>query len=257
MSQTTSAAVASEGYAWSGVEARYGVFSRPSSRFPDTHTVPPVRSQRPAACAPVVRRSEEAGLADALDSISAAFFLVDPMRRPIHANASGRAMLAKGDVVRTVGDRLTPCDARACKTFNRIFASAQSGNTEGFKAAAVPLPADDDALWMAHVLPLAPDARRQAGVGNTAAATVIVRRAVLDLSSPLATLADTYGLTPGETRVLGAIVEFGGVPEAARALGVSETTVKTHLCHVFDKTGTKRQAELVKLVAGFANPLGM
>jgi DNA-binding CsgD family transcriptional regulator len=39
-------------------------------------------------------------------------------------------------------------------------------------------------------------------------------------------------------------------------LGISETTVKTHLQRVFDKTGTNRQADLVKLVAGFLNPLG-
>ena len=101
--------------------------------------------------------------------------------------------------------------------------------------------------------------KRKAQVaGAGLAATVVLGLLVcLRLATPLATLAETYQLTPGEARVLGAIVEAGGVPEAARALGVSETTVKTHLCHVFDKTGTKRQAELVKLVAGFASPLGM
>jgi DNA-binding CsgD family transcriptional regulator len=38
-------------------------------------------------------------------------------------------------------------------------------------------------------------------------------------------------------------------------LGVAEATVKTHLHHLFAKTGTSRRAELVKLVAGFSNPL--
>jgi hypothetical protein len=56
--------------------------------------------------------------------------------------------------------------------------------------------------------------------------------------------------------VLLAAVEVGGVPEVAPLLGVSETTVKTHLQHVFEKTGAKRQADLVKLVAGFMSPLG-
>jgi DNA-binding CsgD family transcriptional regulator len=31
--------------------------------------------------------------------------------------------------------------------------------------------------------------------------------------------------------------------------------VKTHLGRLFEKTGTSRQADLVKLVAGFSNPL--
>ena len=37
----------------------------------------------------------------------------------------------------------------------------------------------------------------------------------------------------------------------AEALGLTQATVKTHLHNVFRKTGTARQSELVKLVAGF------
>jgi hypothetical protein len=47
----------------------------------------------------------------------------------------------------------------------------------------------------------------------------------------------------------------GGVPETAGALGIGDATVKTHLGRLFEKTGAKRQADLVKLVAGFSNPL--
>jgi DNA-binding CsgD family transcriptional regulator len=55
--------------------------------------------------------------------------------------------------------------------------------------------------------------------------------------------------------VLLTIVEVGGVPETSAALGIAESTVKTHLHRVFDKTGARRQADLVKLAAGFSNPL--
>jgi DNA-binding CsgD family transcriptional regulator len=106
------------------------------------------------------------------------------------------------------------------------------------------------------VLPLTSGARRQAGRSYAAVAAVFVRQAALDLPCPLATVADHYRLTPAEMRVLMAIVEVGGVPEVAPVLGISETTVKTHLQRVFDKTGTNRQADLVKLVAGFMTPLG-
>ena len=51
------------------------------------------------------------------------------------------------------------------------------------------------------------------------------------------------------------IVELSGVPETADALGITQATVKTHLHRLFRKTATARQVELVKLVAGFANPL--
>jgi len=52
-----------------------------------------------------------------------------------------------------------------------------------------------------------------------------------------------------------AIVEIGGVPEVAPVLGISDQTVKTHLHRIYEKTGTKRQADLVKLVAGYSGRL--
>jgi len=44
------------------------------------------------------------------------------------------------------------------------------------------------------------------------------------------------------------------VPAIAKVLGISQATAKTHLRNLFQKTGTNRQAELVKLVAGAAGP---
>jgi hypothetical protein len=43
----------------------------------------------------------------------------------------------------------------------------------------------------------------------------------------------------------------GGTSEVAEVLGISQATVKAHLHRVFEKTGTERQADLVKLVAGY------
>jgi DNA-binding CsgD family transcriptional regulator len=75
------------------------------------------------------------------------------------------------------------------------------------------------------------------------------------MPSPPEVIAKTFNLRPSELRVLLAVVEVGGVPETAAALGIGEGTVKAHLHRVFNKTGTSHQADLVKLVAGFANPL--
>ena len=61
--------------------------------------------------------------------------------------------------------------------------------------------------------------------------------------------------TPTELRVLLGIVQVGGAPEVADALGIGEATVKFHLKRLFAKTGARRQADLVKLVAGFVSPL--
>jgi DNA-binding CsgD family transcriptional regulator len=108
---------------------------------------------------------------------------------------------------------------------------------------------------IANVLPLTSGARRRAGACYAAAATVFLSKATLDLPSPPEAIATEFGLTPAELRVLFAIVEVGGVPDVAAMLGLSQQTVKTHLQRLFAKTGSARQAELVKLVAGYSNAL--
>ena len=48
---------------------------------------------------------------------------------------------------------------------------------------------------------------------------------------------------------------WAGVPEVAAALGVADTTVRTHVGRLFEKTGATRQADFVRLVAGYAAAL--
>ena len=83
-------------------------------------------------------------------------------------------------------------------------------------------------------------------------AAVFVRKAQIETPAAPEVIAKHYGLTPSELRVLLAVFESGGVSDIAEMLGISESTAKTHLRRLFEKTGTKRQSDLVKVVAGFA-----
>jgi DNA-binding CsgD family transcriptional regulator len=197
------------------------------------------------------QKVEAAVLADTLDTIAAALILVDAAGRVVHANARGLAMLAEACFIRGAGGKLEAIDAQVNRLLQDIFESAKAGDVAiGAKGVAVPLSARDGERYVAHVLPLTSGARRRVATAYSAVAAVFVRKAVLDLPHPLEALAGAYKLTPAEMRVLMMIVQIGGVPEVAPVLGVSETTVKTHLQHIFGKTGTSRQADLIKLVAG-------
>lgn len=203
-----------------------------------------------------LRKAEAASLADALDGISAGMFMVDASGRMVHANAAGYVMLDTANVLHAKAGRLAVTDRNADLVLADTFATAGNGDAAvGIKGVAVPLVARDGERYVAHVLPLTSGARRRAGASYAAVAAMFVHKAALDMPSPPETIAKAYKLTPMELRVLLAVVEVGGVPEVADALGVAETTVKTHLGRIFDKTNSKRQADLVKLVAGFANPL--
>jgi DNA-binding CsgD family transcriptional regulator len=61
-------------------------------------------------------------------------------------------------------------------------------------------------------------------------------------------LRDDFGLTRAEAAVAVEILETDGLQAVADRLDISLATARTHLAHLFDKTGTHRQAELVRLV---------
>ena len=202
------------------------------------------------------KTAEAAALADTLDGISAGMFLVDAGGRIVHANASGQAMLDERCVLRGGGGKLAAVAADADRELNQTLAMAGGGDAAvGVKGVAVPLTARDGERYVAHVLPLTCGERRRAGAGYAAVAALFVHKAALEARSRPEAIARLYKLTPTELRVLLAVVEVGGVPEVAEELGIGEATVKTHLHRLFAKTETRRQADLVKLVAGFSNPM--
>ena len=220
--------------------------------------------QRLALVAPHVRRAllinkaidrqqaEVATFTATLDGLSAGIFFVDACCRIVHANSAGDELLRADDVLRSVGGRLVARDARSNQALRQIFADI--GDVSDLNGKALPLTAPDGGRYVLHVLSLTSAARASIGRNYQAAAALFVRKVALD--SPCGELvARAFELTPAELRVLLAIVEVGGVPETAAALGVAETTVKTHLHRAFAKTGSSRQADLVKLAAGFSSPL--
>jgi DNA-binding CsgD family transcriptional regulator/PAS domain-containing protein len=218
--------------------------------------VPHVRRAVQIGKAMEFKQAETATFMDVLDGLSVGLFLIDASGRIMHANAAGSDMLDAGDLLRSVGGRLVAGDAQVEQSLRETAAAAASGDEEaGSASVVVPLRARDDKRYVAHMLPLTGGARRHAGEALAAAAALFVRKAELQYPSPPEVIGKTYGLTPAELRVLLGIVEIGGVPEVAAAFGIADTTVKTHLGRLYAKTGTGRQADLVKLVAGFAMPL--
>jgi len=203
-----------------------------------------------------LKKAEAATFADTLDGLSAGMFLVDANGRIVHANVAGHAILTARDFLRAAGGRLVASDPQTDQILRDIFIAAGAGDAAiGVKGIAVPMSARAGERYVAHVLPLTSGARRRAGTAYAAAAALFVHKAALETPSPPEAIAKAYKLTPTELRILLAVVEVGGVPEVAEALGIAEGTVKTHLHHLFEKTNTTRQADLVKLVAGYSNPL--
>jgi DNA-binding CsgD family transcriptional regulator len=202
-----------------------------------------------------VRSDEAATFGAVLDGLSASLFLTDARGGIVHANASGQALLEERSVLCTSGGKLLACDGKGPDGLTEALEAVTAGDVEsGHQRVAVPLRGRDGQPYVAHVLPLL-SRRRRADPDLSASIALLVHKAELTRPPLSGAIAKHYNLTPAELRVMLAVVELGGVPDAAQALGIGEGTVKTHLHRLFGKTGATRQADLVKLVAGFSSAL--
>ncbi len=61
-------------------------------------------------------------------------------------------------------------------------------------------------------------------------------------------LARLYSLTPAESAVASLLMQGKSTEEAAETLGISKNAVRFHIKHLFGKTGTRRQGELIRLL---------
>ncbi|WP_342730978.1 LuxR C-terminal-related transcriptional regulator [Bradyrhizobium sp. B117] len=193
-------------------------------------------------------------LADVLDGLGTAICLLDADARVVHANAACRQLVADGNLLAIVGDRIVARNTQTDKIFRGLFDVATNGGTEPSGRRQIELVTSADGQHhLIHAFPL----KRERNQPRDIAATVLfVQKASMVPLLATEAIAAAFRLTPSELRVLMAIIEIGGVPDIAAKLGIAETTVKTHLGRLFEKTGAGRQADLVKIAAGFAVPFG-
>ena len=198
------------------------------------------------------KTTEAQGFSDLLDRLRAGVFVVDGCGNVIYSNKAGKNVVSAGDYLRETSGKLSAGNPEADLMLREAFRSAAQGDTAiSQKSLAIPLIAADGTHHVASLLPLTRG--RADGLDENATAAVFVHKAALELPNPPDLIARAYRLTKTELRVLLALVETGGGPEIADALGIGNGTVKTHLRNLFQKTGVKHQADLVRLVAGFAN----
>jgi DNA-binding CsgD family transcriptional regulator/PAS domain-containing protein len=202
-----------------------------------------------------VRTIERTRMAEALDALRCAVVLTNEGGTILHANRAAEHMLRDGSPIQSAKNVLQATAPSAASELRSALALA-AGNEAGIgkTGLAIRLTEPDVPPIFAHVLPLTgSDFRTRL---QPAAVAAVFIGAPPDAQEGADALAAAYGLTPAETRVLASL--FGGrtLTETAAALGIAGTTAKTHLEHIFLKTGVTRQAELMRLWTGLISPTG-
>jgi DNA-binding CsgD family transcriptional regulator/PAS domain-containing protein len=202
-----------------------------------------------------IRTIEGTRMAEALDALRCAVVLTNEHGTILHANHSAEHMLEKGGPIQSPQGVLQTTAPSATAELRSALALA-AGNEAGIgkTGLAIRLTEPDVPPIFAHVLPLTgSDFRTRL---QPAAVAAVFIGAPPDAHEGADAVADAFGLTPAERRLLASL--FGGrtLTETAATLGITRPTAKTHLEHIFLKTGVTRQAELMRLWTGLISPTG-
>jgi DNA-binding CsgD family transcriptional regulator len=202
-----------------------------------------------------VRTIEGTRMAEALDALRCAVVLTNEHGIILHANRVAEHMLDAGGPIHSAKGTLqaiAPSAASELRSAITLAACNEAGI--GKTGLAIRLTEPDVPPIFAHVLPLTgSDFRTRL---QPAAVAAVFIGTPPDAQDGADTLAAAYGLTPAETRVLASLFAGRTLAEAAATLGIAATTAKTHLEHIFLKTGVTRQAELMRLWTGLISPTG-
>jgi DNA-binding CsgD family transcriptional regulator len=196
-----------------------------------------------------IRQEGRLGLA-ALDALTVAVAIVTETGGVLHVNAAAERIAAEREGVLIAGKQLAASDPTAACALRRLIrgAAATSAGMPGSAGGSLAAPRRSGKRPLNLLVAPLPAGRLADALQNPCAAVFILDpEAGVTLRAEA--LAQLYGLSAAEARVM---IELGSglsIEEIAEAHGVSRNTVRTQLRQIFEKTGTRRQAEAAALVA--------
>jgi len=161
----------------------------------------------------------------------------------MYMNAAAKRQVRLGGALTIVNNRLRPTDTAAASRLGAALKqTTDPGAHAGRQAVALALPDRGGSGFVATVLPLR-------SAASAPLAIIFIQDPNALLLFPAEAFAKLYGLTNGEMRVTLVMTQGATAPHIAGSLGISTQTVRTHLKHIFQKTGTSRQADLLTLMS--------
>jgi DNA-binding CsgD family transcriptional regulator/PAS domain-containing protein len=199
------------------------------------------------------RTIENDRLTEVLNSLRAAVFLIDDRARILQANQAAQRMLRRGDALRDANGMLQATATSASAELKLTLERASHDESEmGPVGTAIRLTSVGSAPLFASVLPLKGGFMRTR-LTPTAAAAVFVGEPP-DGRDIAHFMELAFELTRAETRVLTGFLDGKTLAQISSDLDIAPTTTRTHLDHIFSKTGVTRQADLVRLAMQLAPP---
>ncbi|MDO9561475.1 MAG: helix-turn-helix transcriptional regulator [Bradyrhizobium sp.] len=228
------------------------VLSRTTAQGPaDAATIQRLDTLRPHLARTAVmaarlhlERAQAAG--QALAALGLAALVLDESGKVLAANA-----LIEGldDLVYwRAADRVTLKDRRADDMLGEALARVALNDHGGARSFPV-RDATTDALMVGHVIPIRFSAR---DIFASSAAVFVLMPVGAPNAPPVELVMSLFDLTPAEARVARGLAAGKTVDDLAGDNGVSPNTVRVQVRGVLEKTGCRRQTEVVALLGGIS-----
>jgi DNA-binding CsgD family transcriptional regulator/PAS domain-containing protein len=196
------------------------------------------------------------GLASALDRLPHGAILVGTSGLVMFANRAAEEILSAQDRLRIRGRELQaerPSETTAMRALIASAIGATAGDRTGSGGLVVIGRPSGRGSLRVLITPL-PHRRVLLGAEPPAAMVFVTDPERIPLP-PREHLRRLFGFTAAEARVALALLGGDSLERVADTLCISLHTARTHLRRLFDKTGTARQADLIRVLLGAHAPL--
>jgi DNA-binding CsgD family transcriptional regulator/PAS domain-containing protein len=183
---------------------------------------------------------------EALDRLSNGVLLVDARCRVLWANRAAESLLKAGDGLTSANRSLACNNSDETRALHRLAAGCSAGTPVNLGGMLAIHRRSGRRPLSVLIAPL----RGEHPFVLERIPTAIVFLADPDrsIATPHSHLRDLYGLTGAEVRTAQALLDADRLADVAGKLGVSLATVRTLLHRAYEKTDTRRQSELVRLL---------
>jgi DNA-binding CsgD family transcriptional regulator len=195
---------------------------------------------------------EDGSLTELLGSVIAhagyGLVLANADRKIIFANDAAKAIMRASQGLRCNNDCISATDFNASRQLQSLIFAATRRTGESAQGGSMILRDEDGvATLVIHVVPLSRRSAAFSPYGSTPVAGLLIFDCKREISDRVEAFSELFALTSAETRVLSQLLPGGGVTHAATQLNIAQSTAQTHLKRILEKTGTHRQAELVRV----------
>jgi DNA-binding CsgD family transcriptional regulator len=183
-----------------------------------------------------------------VDMLPVGLLLVGRSGNVLAANRMGRQTLDHGGAISECGGVVTLNPATHNHRLQNLLQCAGTGDCS---QAALRVPRRSGKPLLIMFVPVGEKAGREREDSPLA---LLIMNGLASRPDP-ALLADFFGFTPAESRVASLLMQGKTVFDVAKSLFITENTIRNHLKHMYAKTMTRKQSELVHTL--LSSPAGL